>query len=351
MDLQNTIADILKIAVHAPSGDNAQPWQFRLSGADVFIYNIPNRDATPYNFLERGSYLAHGAVAENILIAASHHGLRAVVKSFPEGANCTARITFIDDSPPPPDSLYESITKRATNRKPYEQKPLEPKDRKTLEQSTMAFSDVSVRFVEGDKMKSLAPILSLNERLLFENQDIHDAIFGMIRWSPEEEKTKPGLFVLTMELPTPVRFLFKHVFHSFAVVRILNVFGLSKLIPISTTALYASSASFGAIIIADQEDRSYFNSGRALQRLWLTATRCGICLQPVTAIPYLAMRIRAGKSDMFTPAHIERILAAHESISASFALREHERIAMLFRIGYGNSPSAFSHKMPPTILV
>ena len=153
-----------------------------------------------------------------------------------------------------------------------------------------------------------------------------------------------------MEFPVPLQFLLKHVFRHWAVVRMLNVIGLSKAIPASSADLYKTSSAFGAIIISGTDDASFFTDGRALQRFWLTATKLGVSFQPVTAIPYLAQRIEAKEADQISPEHQTLIMKANAVISEEFALSNTETIAMLFRIGYGDTPTATSAKLPPVIL-
>jgi nitroreductase len=43
------IVEIIKRAIHAPSGDNAQPWKFTLIDSGVQLFNIADRDETLYN--------------------------------------------------------------------------------------------------------------------------------------------------------------------------------------------------------------------------------------------------------------------------------------------------------------
>ena len=84
--------------------------------------------------------------------------------------------------------------------------------------------------------------------------------------------------------------------------------------------------------------------------MWLTATAQGMSIQPVTAIPYLAQRVDVGEASAFSGYHQDLIRKANSVISAAFGLKGKEHIAMLFRIGYGDAPSATSSKAQPVIL-
>lgn len=341
---------MIKRAVNAPSGDNSQPWRFRLKGDVITLLNLPNADVTLYNFRQRGSYFAHGAVIENLSILASEQGYHLSVSLFPNIPDATAQISFAPGTPVA-GPLIRAIEQRATNRKPYRQVPLETGHRRALLDAIKDRESVELRFVEEkDAIASLARTVGVNERLLMENRTLHDFLFSIIRWSHEEEHTMPGLYLKTMELPLPVQLLFRFVLRYWIAVRLLNLIGLSRFIPTQSVPIYAASSAFGALVLTGDADVDFISAGRAFQRVWLTATALGMNVQPVTAIPYLAQRVAAGEDTAFSIPHQALICEANDAISDTFHLQGKERIAMLFRIGYGDRPSAISSKAPPVIL-
>ena len=121
--LPPTIQKILEYGCMAPSGDNSQPWRFKIDKRTVHIFNEPSSDESLYNFRQQASYVAHGALAENILIAAPPLGYSAQLAFFPEAtnANYVARVTF-EPAVSRGDPLFDAIPKRTTNRKLYDQK-------------------------------------------------------------------------------------------------------------------------------------------------------------------------------------------------------------------------------------
>lgn len=340
---------ILDVAVYAPSGDNAQPWQFKFDDNGISLFNLPERDATLFNFRQRGSYIGHGAVVENIIIAAAMFGYIGKVQPFPGIPNCTARIT-LETGASRSELLYTAITDRVTNRKPYDKKPFNPNHRNAIHDSVKGYPDVKLKIAENrDELEFLARSVSLSERLIMENRLLHDSLYSMVRWSLKEEQIKPGLYIKTMEFSPPQRTLFR-LLRRWSIVRTLNAIGLSRLIPKQSSQVYAASSAIGALILKHDTDQEFLSAGRAFQRLWLTATNLDLSIQPITAIPYLAQRIFAGEAQAFSPRHIQLIREAYRDISQIFGLDQKENIAMLFRIGYDGAPSARSSKLSPTII-
>ena len=118
------VKQILEAAIRAPSGDNVQPWKFQVSKnfTRIELYNLPEKDNSYYNFNQMASYIAHGAVIENIVIASGHLGCNAEVKLFPDAKdkNLVARIN-LSLAEPQVDTLYPAIFDRYTNRFQYKQ--------------------------------------------------------------------------------------------------------------------------------------------------------------------------------------------------------------------------------------
>src|SRR3989344_7641460 len=130
---QETIANIIKAGTAAPSGGNSQPWKFEVRGDEVTVIALPLKDHPVLNFHYRGTWVAHGALLENIEIAAAHYGFNAETVIFPvkEGQNVIACIT-LQASEPKPSVLYDAIARRVTNRKPFALTPLSIDERSEL---------------------------------------------------------------------------------------------------------------------------------------------------------------------------------------------------------------------------
>jgi nitroreductase len=344
---ENVLKDILARAVHAPSGDNAQPWEFEINDDQVFLFHT-DADETLYNFRNRGTYVAHGALIENISLLASRKGFGNTIELFPNKERCTARIRFTAKETPA-EPLADAIATRATNRRPYDGRPLEEKDSAALQQAT-AHSTAELHLVEDRKdVDVFAKAISLNERLLMENKELHDFLFGMIRWTPQDELSRSGLFVKTMELPPPVRLLFRYVLTHWPLMNALNMMGFPRVIAMQTAGLYATSSAFGLFTISGDSDSDFVLAGRVMQRVWLTAASRGLAIQPVAGIPYLAERIRSGEGRMFSAIHCASIRAADHVLRDLSGVSSSDHIAMIFRIGYASAPTARSGKRAPVM--
>src|ERR1035437_6123985 len=148
--LPDKIQEVLETAVWAPSGDNSQPWSFVIRGNIVSVHLDPNRDNPILNFKLSGTYIAHGALIENIVLAAPISGLSAEVRILPNPADplCTAEITF-KESLESIDPLATHIRNRHTNRKSYKNRLLDSQIATSFSESVYSITNTKLFIIKN----------------------------------------------------------------------------------------------------------------------------------------------------------------------------------------------------------
>lgn len=346
---QETVSHILAEAVQTPSGDNSQPWRFVWSEKDqaLFLYNLPDNDNPIFNYEQRGSLIAHGALLENIRLLAGKYQLQATIQTLPDTANTNfiARITFAPGSFV--DPLVNAIEKRHTNRKPYSNRALTETELEALLKNGGEGIVLTAEQSESGKTQ-LAHAVSVAEQIMLQFKPLHDYFFQMIRWtSAQERKRGSGLYVKTMELLPPQLLIFK-LYSFWPVAKILNALGLSKFIGSENAKIYKQASAFILFSAQDNTPESYLRLGSMLQRVWLTATQLGLSVQPVAGVLYLNQRLAANHLPELSPAQQTLIANAAQSIASIFSVPA-EQARMLIRVGEAGPPTAFARKKIPTI--
>jgi nitroreductase len=342
------IKKILESAILAPSGDNCQPWRFIVKDNQIDIFNVPERDNSLFNYRQRASLVAHGALIENIMIASSATGYSAKLRSFPDRTNPGHIATVeLEKSDVRDEPLYPFISLRSTNRKPYRDTPLTDEQRTILLNASRHLSGGEIRLLEDrDKKAIIAEAVGINDRLVFENPYLHRFLFEHIRWSKEEaSKTRDGLDIRTLELPMPQVIGFR-LLKNWSIVQTLNKFGLSRFaVAKQAERLCLSSSASGIVIVGGSAEEDFLAGGRLVQRVWLEAMRLGLSFQPMTGITFLIQKVLAGSTDGLSTRHTGLINDAHDRIRAAFKLKD-ETVVMLFRVGRSDPPSARSLRLP-----
>lgn len=340
---------ILRDACRAPSGDNTQPWRFVVRENTIRLINVPAKDTSLFNWQQMTNHVALGACLENLRVSAERFGFRTEISFFPDPKNplVVAEMLCIADSTVSNDlAIY--IEQRACNRKPYLAKPIEPEKLEELKRSTEDTDIHSVFITEKANVKDVARLVSVGERLALENREIHDFLFSHITWTKEEDALKHGFLVDTFELSPPQKAVFK-LFSNWNILKYFLPFGISKLIAKDVERTHATSAAFGAITIGSKNQEAYLRAGMALERLWLTATKLNLAIQPTTTVHFIGTRIRAGDVGSFSPTHQKLIIKSYNSLEKKFALTSSEKFAFVFRIGYADMPSGMTSRFEPEV--
>src|SRR3989344_1768281 len=342
--MNENIREIIELASKAPSGENAQPWQFKIKDNIISQYLVPERDQSIYNWGHRASYIAHGAVLENIKIAASQLGYSAIIDLFPDksSTNLIAKIT-LEKSMPKNEPLFPYIEKRVTNRKPYEVNPLTDEQRSAL---LSVSQEEGARFLlteDREKIVELGRVGSTNEEVMLSNKKLHHFFFSHINWTEKEENEKQyGFYIKTLELPPPAQFMFK-VLSKWNLMRIFKMFGFPKIVASQNAKVNAAASAVGIIIIKERKPIDYINVGKYLQILWLTASGHGLYVQPIAGLLCLELRISEGDTSVFSTKQKNIIDEKYALVQKLFGVTN-ETVAFMFRVGVGDAPSAQSSK-------
>ena len=338
---EKTLKELLSIAVRAPSGDNSQPWRFKIIDGGVRVFVIPDLDNEYLNVDWMGSYIAVGALIKNVKIASSNFGYEANVDYFPKDENkkIVADIEFV-----PTETrrhiLHASIFDRATNRKPYVE------NKKLSSEALEKYLDIakqnnlSVSFLsEKSTMEEVARAASTMEEVAFQVKELHDAFFKNITWTKKEEREKKtGLFIKTLEVPLPIEWFFR-LLRKWSFISFLNKKGFSGKIAEGNAKTYAKASAFGLITIPSGSSISAVKAGEALQEIWLDLTRNDMSLQLVTGITFLNFGIQKYNSPKLSPELIKKTKEAFGVVERAFSVNEGLPV-LLFRVGYAPKPSA-----------
>jgi nitroreductase len=275
---------ILELAKWAPSGDNTQPWRFEIIDAQhVNVHGFDTRKDCVYDFQGHASHIALGALLENIALAASGFGHQAEIQERP-GCPDDHPVYEVQFNPAPgmqPDPLRDQIRLRSVQRRPYRTTPLTLAQKAAL--SKAPGPDYELRWLESfsDRM-AMAGLVSAAGKLRLTIPEAYTVHTRIIAWNAQfSEDRVPdqaiGLDALSLRL-------MRWVLGSWARVDFFNTYLAGTLSPRIQLDIIPSLACAAHFFLLSRTTPSsvadYVASGRAMQRLWLTATQLGLQLQP-----------------------------------------------------------------------
>jgi nitroreductase len=265
--IQEQLRFLLRFAILAPSTRNTEPWRFAVDSNRILIRADLARWQPVCDADRRELHLSLGCALENILVAAEQVGLAYVV-SYPPGESdegVAAAITFqpggAGRSPQRAGLRLETMTERRTSRGRHSEEPVSDADRRLLEGCV---SDPGVSLILADDpavRRGVAELSATAQKLSLENADFRRELAQWIG---------AGAF----GTPWPISHAGK-----LAVGRLVTARQLARL----EAAALESSPLLGLISSARDDRASRIASGQVLERIWLTATACGLGLQPLSA--------------------------------------------------------------------
>jgi nitroreductase len=333
---------LVEHALLAPSGGNNQPWRFIWRNDRLDCLADWERAESFLDLDYSATWLAFGAVAENLALAAGTLGRRAEItlQPEPERSDLLCRVRFAagaTDHPWP--RLVDQVAARVTNRKLGQRTALEPEAAAAMRRAAESAGAELHLIEQGDALAAMGELLGEGDRLRFLSKPMHREMMAEMRWSREEaERTRDGLDIATLEL-SPADVAAMRVVSSWKAMKLVaGVGGGRALLKISRRAV-AAAAAVGLVATTGRDPASFFRGGRAMQRVWLAATAHGLAFQPMTAITYVFPRLERAEPGL-ERRQVERLAELRRRYLELLPVDGECFEAMLFRVARADPPSA-----------
>jgi sulfur-carrier protein adenylyltransferase/sulfurtransferase len=281
-----TIERILDVARWAPSGDNCQPWRFRVADSRTVVLHL--QDQSKHDIYDyRGgepTLLSGGMLLESIRIAATQW--KQEIRWRYEGRQGDTHrvvIDFVDNQALALDSLFSSLTLRSVDRRPYRMRALRDEEKQALAHALGERFSIEWKESPGERwrMSRLGAAATKIRLSTYEAFLVHQRV---IDWTQRHSPT--GIPAAATGLDGLTRLVMRWALRDWGRTRLVNRFGG----PFSAAAQLdylpgLCSAAYFAIKNVSAPDRaeSLLSAGEGLQRFWLTATKLGLAIQPALA--------------------------------------------------------------------
>ncbi|WP_433623854.1 Rv1355c family protein [Nocardia sp. CA-120079] len=331
----------------APSAHNAQPWAliWRRDKAVLECRHDPRRDLPSLDFAHGATWVAFGALLENIELAAGQLGLRTQIRTWPR-ADLVATVELSGAPESAASPLVAHIPTRVTNRRRELRRPLDAQTAQALVTACAEFGGRLQLSCERTELAELGALIGAGDRIGLLNRAMHRDAMSGYRWTPEEVRAEPyGLDIATAELSAAERGALR-LLSQWRVAECLAEIGGGRALEDLSRRAVAGAAAVGLLTMPGVSRESYLRGGRAMQRMWLTATAKGIALQPMTALPYFFARLERGAGHGLCKreqAELRELRVRYQRVFETDA--DHAEV-LLFRLAYAGPPTARSLRRP-----
>jgi hypothetical protein len=324
---------VLSYAILAPNPHNKQAWLIDLKEDDTFeLYVDQTRLLPSTDPYHRQIHIGQGTFIESFVIAATHFGYKANVTYFPQGEydnilvenKAIASITLEKDISIKKDKLFDSILKRHSNKREYDDKTISLDKLENLEYKINDTNngEYKLQFENNENMISKYRKTSIAAmKIESENINANLETIDMFRFNDDEiEKYKDGFGLAQSGRSYLSRFFIEKLFIS-REKALTNPLDFGKNAVEMIEKQVNSTKTFGTLITTSNTRLDQVKIGRVYARLNLLVTSMNLVMHPISQVlqEYPDMK------------------ELHTGFLSLTKTNKNETIQMLFRLGYAKS--------------
>lgn len=351
----------IDIAKWAPSGANAQPWNVQISpgkNPKLSISVDRNYAAHPSLMDLDGSatIMALGTLTETLCQVADLDGYSVESIHFNKTDsffNCSIDISFKLNSKAPEiktGSLDErkihAIKTRHTNRNAYYKKSA-PDSFIEWMKSESASANLKLTSMDLER-PTLIKQLKMLEKVRYENSSLFSSLMDEITLKKEASVTGIPITALGVGLDGQIAVTLLKNHPTFR--KLLN-WGLSQVFADGSIAKPLTHSGHFIYLSAEQNNvESYFNLGRMIQRIWLSAHESGLALQPFCGHLIAYHWLQKNNTHEYSKKHEDMLLKVQEKFLHSWNIDLRAPL-FGFRLGYPIKMGEISPRKPTTDII
>ena len=284
---------VLSYAILAPHPHDKQPWIVDLTGPtslDLYVDRTRLLPETDPPF--RQIHIGQGTFLEKLDLAAGYHGYRAMIAYFPKGGHGNtvvedkpvASVNLVKDPAVARDPLFNQILRRQSNKRAYDETPLSA-DQLSGFRASFADSGLTLTVTDDAAQRNrLAQIMVDAVRIETASKSRDAETIAMFRFNDDERARHRDGFGVAQPGVTGIK---KWVAENFFLSREdAENYGTSfgeQAVEI-TRKQARSAAALGWIVTASNQRLDQLVTGRAHERLNLTATALGVAMHPMSQV-------------------------------------------------------------------
>lgn len=334
-ELDSTMRSLLEAAIHAPSGDNCQPWRFEVQGASAIRVSIVTERAKSFfDYGARGTLISLGAVVENMRIQAAGKGITLDV-AYDEGnkrnepqaivqLNSNQNVTIAPNR-------VNAMLRRTVNRRPY--LPIHPPRKKIEAILANPVDDINVTLI--DRRRDIwrwSRLIYLADIIRYTHPVIHEELFEKILFTQQIAQEKRMGLEINRLGAGPAAAMIMRFLQPWERMQRLQRYGMDRALAGQSRFLSLSSGALILVSIPQDTNTYWLHAGEQVERLWVKAEEQGLCVHPMTVVLLLHQRYQSEGLAHFLPEHRPLLEEIDRELGSLLCDRTG---TMLFRLGVG----------------
>jgi len=344
---------ILDLARWAPSGDNTQPWRFEVhDDARLTVHGCERLSTGVYDQRGHCHQLMMGVLLETLEIAASGYQRRCIITRRAESGTGADNppvfdVELVHEPGMAEHALLPFLMSRTTQRKAMSTRAMSQSTLDALSRSVGEGFSVKWMTSFGERF-AMAKVNADFAQIRMTQQACHEVHSRVIAWGQRESKDRLPGQGLGMDplLQRVTQWLMK----DWRRIAFMNRYLAGSVLPRLQIELLPGVRCAGHFaIVADHKPEAVdarVAAGRAFQRLWLTATKQSLLMQPGFTPILFGGYARDGFRFLDDEAALKRATACTQRFDAVMGGADvGERVVALGRVGYGPTPTSRSVRL------
>jgi len=268
-DKYKKFSEIIRCGTFAPSTHNSQPWKFKIKDNSILIYPDFSRRCPVVDPFDRELYISLGCAIENIVIAACKFGYKTDIQYFlTESSKDDYILLTLSESLECNDLImFDSITKRQTNRSIYDKIVIPDNDLNELKSFIVNKELKAEIFTEKKYFDLLVDYITQANTMLIDNKKYTAELQSWIRYSDSEAEEKlDGLYTKAMGTASAPKGLGKMLFSIITTPEAQTMSDAERI----------NSSSALTCFFSEDNKMDWLKTGQFLQRYLLKLTAMGL---------------------------------------------------------------------------
>ncbi len=346
-DFQEGLKYVIQAGIQAPSGDNVQPWKFRLDGNKLELLLDRLADQSFFNPRQTATLISAGAAVQNMTYAAGALRLDCAIELFPEGegTDLAARLAFTPVEHPSHELMEKALWRRCTNRRPYSRKAVEHEVWERMSALANEDKDAQLFFCSSRAgLRGLARAVFLADRVRAERRDLHEHLMNLVHFEARTGSALcTGMPLKNLQAGLAGEIYLRAV-RPWGRMRVAQKLGLGRMIPLYEAFCMYLSGGAGLVCARGAKEKDILKAGRAVQRVWCGLEHAGFAVQPMAALTLLHPRLNGGAD--LDPKHARLLEQAWSVAAGIFRVPEDALPLFMFRTGRAGPVRYGTYRLP-----
>jgi len=336
----DAIVDAIRLA---PSGGNSQPWIVTQYPGRIEISElIEGPTAMDVGF--RGTHVAIGAAAFNAAVAAAACGVGGPIDIVDDPATGHPRVSIhlgrsTDDELA---GYYDAMVDRMSNRTVGVRETIADDEFSALHDAVTSQGGRLVLATDPGQLAELGEIFAASDRLRYLVPALHQQMASELSW-PGRDPLDRGIDVRTLALDS-TDLVKLSVATRPDVMALLSRWGVGDALGDHTRDRIRDASGLVAVTVRNDSAADYVIGGMAMERLWVTATRFGLGVYPVS--PVFMYARTDDELSLLAPGHIDELRALRDRFGHIMGIDLAEALILVLRVVHHPGAAVRSERLP-----